>query len=32
MLRALIPVLIEAIERHGHLQLDSVVKSRARYQ
>jgi len=27
-LKALIPVLIEAMERHGHLQLDPVVKSR----
>jgi hypothetical protein len=27
-LRVLIPVLIEAMERHGHLQLDPVVKSR----
>jgi hypothetical protein len=29
-LRVLIPVLIEAMERHGHLQLDPVVKSRLR--
>ena len=27
-LRVLIPVLIEAMERHGHLQLDRVVRSR----
>ncbi len=27
-LRVLLPVLIEAMERHGHLQLDLVVKSR----
>jgi hypothetical protein len=27
-LRELIPVLIEAMERHGHLQLDPVVRSR----
>ena len=27
-LRVLIPVLIEAMERHGHLQLDPVVRSR----
>ena len=27
-LRVLLPVLIEAMERHGHLQLDPVVKSR----
>jgi hypothetical protein len=27
-LRVLVPVLIEAMERHGHLQLDPVVKSR----
>ena len=27
-LRVLIPVLIEAMERHGHLKLDPVVKSR----
>src|ERR1700724_2440570 len=27
-LRVLIPVLIEAMERHGHLKLDPVVRSR----
>ena len=27
-LRVLIPVLVEAMERHGHLQLDPVVRSR----
>jgi len=27
-LRVLLPVLIEAMERHGHLQLDPVIKSR----
>jgi hypothetical protein len=27
-LRVLLPVLIEALERHGHLQLDPVVRSR----
>ena len=27
-LKALIPVLVDAMERHGHLQLDSVVKAR----
>jgi hypothetical protein len=27
-LKVLIPVLIEAMERHGHLQLDPVVRSR----
>jgi len=26
-LRVLVPVLIEAMERHGHLQLDPVVRS-----
>jgi len=27
-LRALIPVLIDAMERHGHLKLDAVVRTR----